>query len=77
MAPYIQCHECWGDNIIRISEDEDVGSYYCLDCPEEYCGIVYCEHCGQANLGNDISEEDTSWDGCHFCEGALGNIKDD
>lgn len=78
MAPYIQCHGCWGDNIIRISEDkDDNGSYCCLDCPEEYCGIVYCEYCGQANLGDDISEDDSSWGGCHFCEGALGNIKED
>lgn len=73
--PEVRCCQCFTDNIIQISQSKE--EYYCLDCGEKFLNIMYCEYCGTGNLGGYISEDESAFRGCEFCEGALGNLRDD
>lgn len=48
--------------------------YFCLNCFEFFSEMFWCGWCGEPQTEDT---EDSSLCGCHFCDGKLGDIKDD
>lgn len=68
----VACPHCFGSDTVV----EHKHLYVCIECLAYSSEVGHCEYCGQAQIG-DGELTDSMMNGCEFCDGAIGNMKDD